>query len=412
MKTEAGFLTGDKTLHRLTRVLLLLALLAFSISGIFSSEVISHAQSGNVYSCTIVPCYRHPVTGVIEDSGGESSYATGQGMVEGVLGKQGMLEVTDSGKYYLTFRMSLMDYTSKHKFKVQNSGDEKWKKVSMEITKSGKDENGRTADVRVEVPSESCIVRGSMYVDPMGRSVIFYFYPEKYKNGAPSDMKAGIVTESSETGSGDKSSDNKKNTSEQKNGSSEEKGSQGKGSQAKGSQGNGSQVNGSQGNGSQGNESQGNGSQVKGSEEKAGEGNNSGETAPEGNDSESPTKAGKTGGSEEKIDSEKDGSSGNGSSGTSTQSGGVDSSAGLSLSTGENLTDSENDGSLETGVKGSETGTSGGSFVQSEYSPGQWICIITVSILIAGIILMGIAVAIVKYILKNRWKWSDDDDEE
>ena len=32
------------------------------------------AASGTVYTCTIHPCYRHPVTGEIEDSGGEASY--------------------------------------------------------------------------------------------------------------------------------------------------------------------------------------------------------------------------------------------------------------------------------------------------------------------------------------------------
>lgn len=45
----------------------------------------AYAASGTVYSCTINRCYAHPVTGVIEDSGGESSYATGQGMVEGCI---------------------------------------------------------------------------------------------------------------------------------------------------------------------------------------------------------------------------------------------------------------------------------------------------------------------------------------
>ena len=70
----------------------------------------AYAASGTVYSCTINRCYAHPVTGVIEDSGGESSYATGQGMVEGCVYSNGILEVSDDGAYYLTIRMSLMDY--------------------------------------------------------------------------------------------------------------------------------------------------------------------------------------------------------------------------------------------------------------------------------------------------------------
>ena len=76
----------------------------------------AYAASGTVYSCTINRCYAHPVTGVIEDSGGESSYATGQGMVEGCVYSNGILEVSDDGAYYLTIRMSLMDYTSGHSF--------------------------------------------------------------------------------------------------------------------------------------------------------------------------------------------------------------------------------------------------------------------------------------------------------
>ena len=36
-----------------------------------------------VYTCKLNRQYKHPVTGVIEDTGGESAFATGQGMVEG-----------------------------------------------------------------------------------------------------------------------------------------------------------------------------------------------------------------------------------------------------------------------------------------------------------------------------------------
>ena len=133
----------------------------------------AYAASGTVYSCTINRCYAHPVTGVIEDSGGESSYATGQGMVEGCVYSNGILEVSDDGAYYLTIRMSLMDYTSGHSFQVQNVGDSGWSTPSeIGITGNGSDSNGTTADVCMRVPSENCIVRGEMYVEPMGRNVI------------------------------------------------------------------------------------------------------------------------------------------------------------------------------------------------------------------------------------------------
>ena len=178
----------------------------------------AYAASGTVYSCTINRCYAHPVTGVIEDSGGESSYATGQGMVEGCVYSNGILEVSDDGAYYLTIRMSLMDYTSGHSFQVQNVGDSGWSTPSeIGITGNGSDSNGTTADVCMRVPSENCVVRGSMYVEPMGRDVIFYLYPSNYSEGNNTDMNATMVTESSDgtavESSGSGSVDNSGSTS-------------------------------------------------------------------------------------------------------------------------------------------------------------------------------------------------------
>lgn len=168
----------------------------------------AYAASGTVYSCTINRCYAHPVTGVIEDSGGEGSYATGQGMVNSCVYSNGILEVSDDGAYYLTIRMSLMDYTSGHSFQVQNVGDSGWSTPSeIGITGNGSDSNGTTADVCMRVPSENCVVRGSMYVEPMGRDVIFYLYPSNYNEGNNTDMNATMVTESS-NGTAVESSDN------------------------------------------------------------------------------------------------------------------------------------------------------------------------------------------------------------
>ena len=107
-------------------------------------------------------------------------------------------EVSDDGAYYLTIRMSLMDYTSGHSFQVQNVGDSGWSTPSeIGITGNGSDSNGTTADVCMRVPSENCIVRGEMYVEPMGRNVIFYLYPSDYSEGNNTDMNATMVTESS-----------------------------------------------------------------------------------------------------------------------------------------------------------------------------------------------------------------------
>ena len=164
---------------------------------LYMGTILAQAAAGTVYTCKINPSYAHPVTGEIEDAGGSSSTATGQGMVEGALGSSGILEVTDSGEYYLTIRMGLMDYSSGHSFRTQEVGASGWSSVEAAQTGSGSDDSGTTADLRISVPSESCIVRCSMYVEPMGRDVIFYFYPSDYTTGNSAGMNAEIVTETS-----------------------------------------------------------------------------------------------------------------------------------------------------------------------------------------------------------------------
>ena len=185
-----------------TRLAGCLALVFALLLGTGLSAVPVRAESGTVYTCVIHPCYAHPVTGEIEDSGGEASYATGQGMVEGAVYTTGILEVTDSGNYYLTIRLSLMDYTSNHSFWVQSVGDSGWSSPALGVTGSGTDNNGATSDVCIQVPSENCVVRVSMYVSPMGRDVIFYLYPSDYTAGNNTDMNATIVTAASGSSSG------------------------------------------------------------------------------------------------------------------------------------------------------------------------------------------------------------------
>lgn len=190
---------GNKIRRALAGALAALLVLA---AGQGAAPLSALAAGGNVYTCVVHPCYAHPVTGAIEDSGGEASYATGQGMVEGAVYTTGILEVTDSGAYYLTIRMSLMSYTSGHSFWVQNVGDSSWSSPAVGVTGSGSDSNGATSDICIQVPSENCVVRVSMYVSPMGRDVIFYLYPSDYTAGNNTDMNATIVTAASGSSSG------------------------------------------------------------------------------------------------------------------------------------------------------------------------------------------------------------------
>ena len=278
-------------------ILILVVLLSF---GGLSKDV--KAASGNVYSCQIARTYEHPVTGKVEDSGGSSSKATGQGMVEGAISSKGLLEVTDAGDYYLTFRISLVDYTSDLSFSVQKRGASGFQTQSVTQTATGKDNNGTTKDLRMKLPSQDSIIRCSMYVKPMGRNVIFYFYPGNYTAGNSVGMKALMVTTS-----------NTNNTSNTSNA------------------------------------------------------NNTNSTA-----SQQTTTA-----SQESTAKSSDDS--------------LNSAQGLSLST--------------------EPKTSTKKKTSSEKSAGTWILILAVSMTLSGLILLGVAAAIVYYFRKNWDKWGGDQDE-
>ena len=316
----------------------------------------AYAASGTVYSCAINRCYAHPVTGVIEDSGGESSYATGQGMVEGCVYSNGILEVTDDGAYYLTIRMSLMDYTSGHSFQVQNVGDSGWSTPSeIGITGNGSDSNGTTADVCMRVPSENCVVRGSMYVEPMGRDVIFYLYPSNFSEGNSTDMKATMVTGSSA------STDEETQASEE-----------GESSDAEVSSGSSSSSSG------------GGNSSLKSSsidnEEKDSDNKEKDNNSEEGKKLESSITVTATPEAQETP---------------STDSSTLDSASGLSLSTATDVEDTEENA-------GNNTENSSNRIFQ-----------IALAVVISGLILIGVTAAVVYFFRRNwrRWGGAEDDDE-
>ena len=343
-----------KTKRKILSAFMTLALAITMMAGF--PAIKAYAASGSVYTCTVNRCYAHPVTGVIEDSGGESSYATGQGMVEGCVYNSGILEVTDDGAYYLTIRMSLMDYTSGHSFQVQNVGDSGWSTPSeIGVTGNGSDSNGTTADVCMRVPSENCVVRGSMYVEPMGRDVIFYLYPSDYKEGNSTDMNATMVTESS--GSGDTDAQ------------ASDEGSSSDAESASGS-----------------------------SSLSSGSGNSSLKSSSKDSDAQDSDKK------EEKDTDDKESKELESSitvtatpeaqETPSTDSSTLDSASGLSLSTADDAED--------TGADAASTDNSGSRIFQ-----------IALAVVISGLILIGVAAAVVYFFRKNwnRWGGAQDDEE-
>lgn len=301
-----------------------------------------HAESGTVYSCTINRSYSNPVTGEVEDAGGQASYATGQGMVEGCVYGSGILEVTDSGNYYLTVRLGLMDYTSNHNFAVQNVGDSGWMSTSTAVTANGSDSNGTTADLCIQVPSENCVVRGSMYVSPMGRDVVFYFYPSNYSEGNSVGMNPAFVTEARGSGQAAQQSTETSGTLE-----------------------------------TSGSVENADGSSEEAGAEESTDSDASGEST--GLSGDGLQSAVAVGSSEDATASDEE----------------LNSAQGLSLSTEEDVDDEDG------GISLPESGT-----IRS-------ILVLTVSITVAGLILMLVAALLIWFFRKNwrRWGGEDDDDD-
>ena len=175
--------TATKALRALCGMVVMLALMA----GITSVSVL--AASNGIYTATATPHYRHPTTGVIEDSGGEGSAVLGQSMTDSALNKSALVEVDANGNTWVTIRLNLMDNIQSPKFQVDGS--------SVSATLMQEDYSNNTADYRMKVNSENSIIRCNMYVVPMGREVIFYITVGNLKSGS-GDFITSITVEEPE----------------------------------------------------------------------------------------------------------------------------------------------------------------------------------------------------------------------
>ena len=158
------------TASKLKRVLCGMVVMLALLAGITSVPVL--AASPGIYTATAASHYKHPTTGVIEDSGGEGSYVLGQSMTDSALNKAALVEVDPQGNTYVTIRLNLMDNIQSPQFQVDGSRSGSFSAVSAAVMQE--DYSNNTADFRMQVPSENAIIRCNMYVVPMGRDVIFY----------------------------------------------------------------------------------------------------------------------------------------------------------------------------------------------------------------------------------------------
>lgn len=136
----------------------------------------AYAASNGIYTATATPHYRNPLTGKIEDSGGEDSEVLGQSMTESATDTKALVEVDSNGNTYVTVRLKLMDNIQNPTFKVDGS--------SVSASLMQEDYSANTADFRMKVASENSVICCSMYVVPMGRDVIFFITVSNLNSGS------------------------------------------------------------------------------------------------------------------------------------------------------------------------------------------------------------------------------------
>ena len=178
------------TATKLKRALCSMVLMPALMAGITSIPVL--AASNGIYNATATSHYKHPTTGIIEDSGGEGSYVLGQSMTDSALNKAALVEVDTQGNTYVTVRLNLMDNIQDPQFQVDGNRNGNFSAVSATVMQEDFTEN--TTDFRMQVPDENAIIRCNMYVIPMGRDVIFYITVGDLKSGS-GDFIASVKVE-------------------------------------------------------------------------------------------------------------------------------------------------------------------------------------------------------------------------
>lgn len=156
----------------------------------------AYAATSLALSATTQPSYENPYNGVIEDSGGVRARALGESMVNSTVDKQAFFERDTDGHCFVTLRLHQGKEIGDVKF--QSSKDDKGAfSEAIAAQTMQKNAKANTIDVRAQVSSQDAALRVSMYVEPMGRYVVYFVKLAQFEPG-----NAGGFVESVKPGEG------------------------------------------------------------------------------------------------------------------------------------------------------------------------------------------------------------------
>lgn len=125
-----------------------------------------------VYTGTMVTTYYNPDTGNVDD-GGTANAALGEGMCRSATDEACLVEVDQQGNIWITVRL-LLQSNCKDVALYTRTGYDSYSKVSYDIM--SEDAGNDSIDYRIKVSDAGVKLKGTMYVTPMGRDVLWYLY--------------------------------------------------------------------------------------------------------------------------------------------------------------------------------------------------------------------------------------------
>ncbi len=152
----------------------------------------AYAEVSSISTAAVHASYVNPDTGVIEDSGGEANEALGTSMSQGITGSAALVEKDADGNQFVTIRLSQADQIGEVYLAsdVDHSGVYATE-VAAVTTQSNAELN--TADYRAQIASSQATLRISMYVHPMGRSVMYFVQLSDEVPGNPEGFVESVV---------------------------------------------------------------------------------------------------------------------------------------------------------------------------------------------------------------------------
>lgn len=152
----------------------------------------AYAEVSAVYTATANPSYSNPDTGAVEDAGGSAQSVLGTSMVQSITGQQAYVEKDVDGAVFLTLRMAQAAEVGAVSIASDVDHDGTFDEAQpAQVMKNDAAEN--KVDVRARIAGEQATLRVNMYVNAMGREVVYFVTLSDMREGNAAGFVETVV---------------------------------------------------------------------------------------------------------------------------------------------------------------------------------------------------------------------------